>query len=42
MPRTIAVLRGSSRADSLTKKLAKAIELAVGDRLTFQIGRAHV
>ena len=41
MPRTIAVLRGSSRADSLTKKLAKAIELAVGDRLTFRDVEIH-
>ena len=35
MPKTIAVLRGSPRADSLTQKLARGIELAVGDRLTF-------
>ena len=36
MPRTIAVLRGSPRKDSLTQKLARGIELAVGDRLTFR------
>jgi chromate reductase len=35
MPKTIAVLRGSPRADSLTQKLARGIELAVGDRLAF-------
>ena len=35
MPRTIAVLRGSPRAEALTTKLAKVIELAAGDRLAF-------
>lgn len=34
MPHTIAVLRGSPRASSLTEKLAKSIEMAVGNRLT--------
>ncbi|GAA4025592.1 NADPH-dependent FMN reductase [Sphingomonas rosea] len=41
MPRTIAVLRGSPRAQSLTTKLAKAIELAVGDRLSFRDVEIH-
>ncbi|GLR48702.1 NADPH-dependent FMN reductase [Sphingomonas astaxanthinifaciens] len=41
MPRTIAVLRGSPRADSLTKRLARAIELAAGDRLTFRDIEIH-
>ncbi|NJC06740.1 chromate reductase [Sphingomonas kaistensis] len=41
MPKTIAVLRGSPRADSLTKKLARGIELAVGDRLTFKDIEIH-
>ncbi|GAA4006567.1 NAD(P)H-dependent oxidoreductase [Sphingomonas humi] len=36
MPKTIAVLRGSPRAESLTEKLARGIELAVGDRLSFR------
>jgi chromate reductase len=36
MPKTIAVLRGSPRADSLTEKLARAIEIAVGDRLVLR------
>jgi chromate reductase len=36
MPKTIAVLRGSPRAESLTEKLARAIELAAGDRLAFR------
>jgi chromate reductase, NAD(P)H dehydrogenase (quinone) len=35
MPSIIAVLRGSPRHDSLTARLARAIELAAGDRLTF-------
>lgn len=41
MPHTIAVLRGSPRADSLTEKLAKAIELAAGDRLAFRDVPVH-
>lgn len=41
MPKTIAVLRGSPRADSLTQKLARGIELAVGDRLAFQDIEIH-
>lgn len=36
MPRTIAVLRGSPRAGSLTEKLATAIALATGERLSFR------
>jgi chromate reductase, NAD(P)H dehydrogenase (quinone) len=36
MPRTIALLRGSPRADSLTEKLARAIVSAAGDRLVFR------
>lgn len=36
MPKTVAVLRGSPRAGSLTEKLARSIELAVGDRLSFR------
>lgn len=36
MPKTIAVLRGSPRKDSLTEKLATAIALAAGDRLSFR------
>lgn len=36
MPKTIAVLRGSPRHDSLTRKLAQAIEFAAGDRLSFR------
>lgn len=39
--RIIAVLRGSPRRDSLTKKLARAIELAVGDRLSFKDIEIH-
>ncbi len=35
MPKTIAVLRGSPRADSLTEKLSRAIAHAAGDRLAF-------
>ena len=41
MTKTIAVLRGSPRADSLTQKLARGIELAVGDRLTFRDIEIH-
>jgi chromate reductase len=41
MPKTIAVLRGSPRADSLTAKLARGIELAVGDRLSFRDVAIH-
>lgn len=41
MSKTIAVLRGSPRADSLSQKLARAIELAVGDRLTFKDIEIH-
>ena len=41
MPRTIAVLRGSPRADSLTEKLARAIALAAGDRLSFRDVPVH-
>nr|WP_314447083.1 NAD(P)H-dependent oxidoreductase [uncultured Sphingomonas sp.] len=41
MPKTIAVLRGSPRADSLTQKLARAIELAAGDRLAFRDIEIH-
>jgi chromate reductase len=36
MPQTIAVLRGSPRAGSLTEKLSQAIAFAAGDRLTFR------
>jgi chromate reductase len=41
MPKTIAVLRGSPRNASLTTKLAKAIELHAGDRLTFRDVPVH-
>jgi NAD(P)H-dependent FMN reductase len=41
MPKTIAVLRGSPRNGSLTEKLARGIELAVGDRLTFRDVSVH-
>lgn len=41
MTKTIAVLRGSPRADSLTQKLARGIELAVGERLTFHDIQIH-
>lgn len=36
MPKTIAVLRGSPRADSLTEQLARAIARIAGDRLAFR------
>jgi hypothetical protein len=39
--KTIAVLRGSPRAGSLTEKLARAIELAAGDRLAFHDVPVH-
>ena len=41
MPKTIAVLRGSPRKDSLTEKLARAIALAAGDRLAFRDMPVH-
>jgi chromate reductase len=41
MPKTIAVLRGSPRADSLTEKLARGIALAAGDRLAFRDVEIH-
>lgn len=41
MPKTIAVLRGSPRAGSLTEKLAKAIARAAGDRLLFHDVPVH-
>jgi chromate reductase len=41
MTKTIAVLRGSPRADSLTQQLARGIELAVGERLTFRDIEIH-
>ena len=41
MPKTIAVLRGSPRAGSLTEKLATAIAQAAGDRLAFRDVPVH-
>lgn len=41
MTKTIAVLRGSPRAESLTEKLAKGIAHATGDRLTFRDIELH-
>ena len=41
MSRTIAVLRGSPRAGSLTEKLARAIAHAAGDRLLFRDVPVH-
>jgi chromate reductase len=41
MPHTIAVLRGSPRAGSLTEKLAKAIAHSAGGRLLFRDVPVH-
>lgn len=41
MPKTIAVLRGSPRTNSHSQKLARAIELAVGERLSFRDVEVH-
>ena len=41
MPKTFAFLRDSARAESLTEKLARGIELAVGDRLSFKDIEIH-